>query len=145
VFAGATLAGTACWTETKTARTTPIEQTHVDTKPTTPPPGTIRGVVRNADNGQPLAGLSVMILLRDGNTIYATSNAKGEYEFTKLPPGEYTVEYASGDPRQRPQGVRVTIPETTGVYADVNVLLARPDPGPCCKPYGAPPARRRFV
>jgi hypothetical protein len=145
IFAGATLAGSACWTDAKTASTTPIEHKQVDGKPSTPGPGTIRGVLRSADNGQPLPGLSVTITLADGNTIYATSNDKGEYEFTKLPPGEYVVEYPSENPRQPPQGIRVTLPEGAGVYADIKVLLPQPDRGPCCKPYGAPPARRRIV
>jgi hypothetical protein len=145
IFAGATLAGTACWTEAKTASTTPIEHKQLDGKPATPPPGTIRGLLLNAETGQPLAGLSLVIFLRDGNPVYATSNDKGEYEFAKLPPGEYTVEYPSDDDREPPQGIKVRLGESAGAYADVKVLLPQPDRGPCCKPYGAPPARRRIV
>jgi hypothetical protein len=144
VFAGATLASTACWTDAKTP-TTPIDHKQSDAKPTTPPPGTIRGVIRNAETGEALAGMSLMIRLSDDNTIYATSNDKGEYEFNKLPPGKYLVEYELGNPRERPHGVSVTLGEDTGVTANVTVLFPAPDRGPCCKPYGAPPARRRVV
>jgi hypothetical protein len=145
VFAGATLAGTACWTDANTPRTTPIEHKTVDAKPTPPPPGTIRGVIRNAGTGEPLPGMSLMIALRDGNTVYATSNQQGQYEFTNLPPGEYLVEYELGNPRERPHGIKVTLGGDAGTLADVRVVLPAPDRGPCCKPYGAPPARRRLV
>jgi hypothetical protein len=145
IFAGATIVGTACWTDAKTGPTTPVEDKKpVETKLTTPPPGTIRGVIRNGDNGAPLPGVSVM--LRIGGTDYfATSNQQGVYEFTNLPPGTYDVEWASGDPRERPQAVRVTLGGDAGALADLKVFFPPPDTGPCCKPYGAPPARRRIV
>jgi hypothetical protein len=144
VFAGATIAGTACWTDAKTPTTTPIEHKQVDGTPATPPPGTIRGVIRSSETGEPLPGLSLTIRINDSEPIYATSNQAGEYEFTKLPPGEYTIEYERGD-RQPPQGIKVKLGADAGTLADVRVLLPQPDRGPCCKPYGAPPARRRVV
>jgi hypothetical protein len=143
VFAGATLAG--CWTDAKPAQTTPVEHKTVDTKPMTPPPGTIRGVIRNQDTGAPLPGLSLTIYVTDATPIYATSNAAGEYEFKNLPPGVYTIEYHGDNDRSPPQGIRVKLGADAGALADVHVLLPAPDRGPCCKPYGAPPARRRIV
>lgn len=148
VFAGATIVGTmtaGCWTGAN-KQTTPIEERRVETPPLmAPPPGTIRGVVRNGANGEPLAGQSLTIQLPDGNQLYATSNPQGVYEFSKLPPGPYTIEYRSGHPRQGPQSVEVTLGAETGALADVTVFFPAPDRGPCCKPYGAPPARRRIV
>ncbi len=146
VFAGATaLAGTACWTDAKTPRTTPIEDKKpVETKLAAPPPGTIRGVIRNGANGAPLPGVSVTIEM-DGGPRYATSNQQGIYEFTGLPPGSYEVEWHSGNPRESPQLTEVTLGQDAGAIADINVYFPEPDTGPCCKPYGAPPARRRIV
>jgi hypothetical protein len=140
VFAGATLAG--CWTDAKPAQTTTLEHKQVDAQPSR---GTIRGVIRNQETGAPLPGLSLTIYVTDATPIYATSNAAGEYEFKNLPPGEYTIEYQGDDDRSPPQGIRVKLGDDVGALADVHVLLPAPDRGPCCKPYGAPPARRRIV
>ncbi|HEX5061199.1 MAG TPA: carboxypeptidase-like regulatory domain-containing protein [Kofleriaceae bacterium] len=144
VFAGATLAG-ACWTGSTTPRETPIEHKQVESKPSVPPPGTIRGVVHNADGGAPLPGVTVTVQKPDGSPVYATTNAKGEYEFKNLPPGQYAVMFQSGNPNETPQGTPVTLESDAGATADVFIDLTIPDRAPCCKPYGAPPARRRIV
>ena len=140
MFAGATLAG--CWTDAKPAQTTPIEHKTVDSQA---PRGTIRGVIRNQDTGAPLPGLSLTIYVTDEKPIYATSNAAGEYEFKNLPPGQYAVMFQSGNPNETPQGTPVKLEDDAGATADVFIDLTVPDRVPCCKPYGAPPARRRIV
>ncbi|HEY5952293.1 MAG TPA: carboxypeptidase-like regulatory domain-containing protein [Kofleriaceae bacterium] len=143
MFAGATLAS-GCWTDAKTPATT-IDHKQIDTTPAVIPAGTIRGRVVNTATGEPLRGVSVEIRLPSGDIVYATSNQQGEFEFKNLAPGKYTVEYLSGDPREPPQGRSVTLAEGTGSYVDVPIAFPEPDRGPCCKPYGAPPARRRIV
>lgn len=74
------------------------------------------------------------------------TDANGHYRFADLPPGNYTIEMPwNGNPRAERSArfVQVTAART----ARVDLTLSSPpvDRGPCCKPYGAPPARRRVV
>ena len=77
---------------------------------------------------------------------YTRTDANGEFVFRDLPPGTYGIVFQEPD---RPNSnmnmteVAVTagaITEARGMYEPIPV-----DTGPCCKPYGAPPARRRIV
>jgi hypothetical protein len=70
----------------------------------------------------------------------------GGFKFENLPPGRYTVELpGNGNPRRPPprQTVEVTANGVAHVLLEYEPYV--PDNGPCCKPYGAPPARRRVV
>jgi protocatechuate 3,4-dioxygenase beta subunit len=144
VFAGATLATTGCWTSAPPPRTTPVE--HVEAVHAEPrlPAGTIRGLVHDG-SGTPLSGYNVYLKWPSGETRATTSNANGEYVFGGLPPGAYTVEYRTGDPRQPPASISIELSADTGVRHDLEInFVPYPDTA-CCKPYGAPPARRRIV
>jgi hypothetical protein len=149
VFAGATLAGTACWTDAPAPRTTPIEHRHDNAwaaKHDDLAPGTIRGVIRDANNGHPLPGFPVELRSADGRiSQQAMSDQYGAYVFTGLTPGAYVVEHQSGNPRQAPMRVEVSLSVDAGQRVDIPVYMQPIDKGACCKPYGAPPARRRIV
>lgn len=86
-------------------------------------------------------------LVRDAKT-----DTSGNFEIHDLQAGTYTLvlQPPSDNPRNSgppPTQAQVTVRD--GATEHVNVLLdpyTRPvDRGPCCKPYGAPPARRRVV
>lgn len=142
MFAGATLVG--CWSGS-TKQTDTVEHKQVEVKPGPVPPGTIRGVLKNGANGQPLAGYQVTLQAENGASQEGTTDQRGEYEFTGLEPGNYMIRYPATQPRQRPSEVAVTLHPEQGERADLSIYFPAPDRGPCCKPYGAPPARRRIV
>lgn len=146
VFAGATLAGTACWTDKPAPRTTPIEHSRrVDDKTSALAPGTIHGVIRDARTGQPLPGFPVMLRSGGAVTQSTTSNQYGEFVFTGLTPGDYVLEHQPNNPHQGPSQIDVSLSVDAGQQVDLPVYQPEPDRGACCKPYGAPPARRRLV
>jgi hypothetical protein len=145
IFAGATL--TACWSGSKKQN----EHEQVDTTTTTRPAsgpvavGTIRGIVRDSRTNQPIARFGVTLTREDGATQRAATDNNGEYVFTGLEPANYTVGYPPTHPRERPNERPITLQPEQGERADITVYFPEPDRGPCCKPYGAPPARRRLV
>jgi hypothetical protein len=149
VFAGATLAGTACWTDAPAPRTTPVDTRHHDdwaAKHDDLAPGTIRGTLRNGASGQPLPGYPVTVRSRDGQTVQdAVTDQYGAFVFTGLMPGEYTVMHQPNNPHHSVSQIQVTLSVDAGQRVDLPVYVPPPDRGPCCKPYGAPPARRRIV
>jgi hypothetical protein len=145
IFAGATL--TACWSGS--TKSNPIEHKQVDkpveTAPGAPAPGSIRGIVRDSRTNQPLPNFRITLVQESGATQDAVSDRNGEYVFTGLEPANYTVTYQSNHPRQPAVERPVTLQPEQGERADITVYFPEPDRGPCCKPYGAPPARRRLV
>ena len=104
----------------------------------------IRGVATRSD-GRPAAGLTVQVQREDGDMKHATTNARGEFEVTGLEPGNYIVSFEPWHPRQGPTSTPVTLHPEAGQEVSLLVPIPEPDRGPCCKPYGAPPARRRIV
>lgn len=130
-------------------RTTPIEdnaqQRATDPAPPAVAPRTIRGFVRDVDTGEPLPGVLVSLHAGDGDYRESWTDDRGEYVFVDLEPGTYTVAYVPRHPRDSGTEVQVTLAEGAGQRADLEIEAPRPDLGPCCKPYGAPPARRRVV
>jgi len=144
IFAGATVAS-ACWTSSSSGpRDTTVEHKTVEPKAGPIPPGTIRGVVRDG-NGAYMPNFPVTLQSESGTSLHATSDQHGEFEFRGVEPGNYTVYYQPNNPRQSPAMTAVTLHPEQGERADLVVYPAPPDRGPCCKPYGAPPARRRIV
>ena len=144
IFAGATVAS-ACWTSSSAKDThDTIEHKQVVTQPGPVPPGTIRGVVRDG-NGASIPNYEVALQAESGAIVQGTTDANGEFEFRGLEPGNYTVMGQKNHPRQGAPMAPVTLHPEQGERVD---LVAYPEPvdqGPCCKPYGAPPARRRIV
>lgn len=147
VFAGAALAG-ACWTSSAPRTTTVEDKTHERVEEPTPKPvapGTIRGVLRDLTTRAVLANTPVTLHTDDGMQRRSVTDDRGEYVFTDLPPGTYIIAYDPMHPRQSPTLIQVTLADGVGQRADLEVYVPSSDPGPCCKPYGAPPARRRVV
>jgi hypothetical protein len=86
----------------------------------------------------------------EGNTttLSATTDADGKFVFANLAPGSYQVRLVDG----KGNAYQGLMPQTVAVTAGqaVQVVMQVPRPyvpvrEPCCKPYGAPPARRRVV
>ncbi len=96
-------------------------------------------------DGRPMVGHTLH--LSGGTTeISATTNARGEYAFGPVPSGEYTLlVYSDGHPRHSPDERHLTVVAGEAQRVDASISSPAPDTGPCCKPYGAPPARRRVV
>lgn len=151
IFASATTLG-ACHTNSSSTAT--MQQIRNDTKteptkvaPPAPGTGTIHGVIVD-QNGALIPNHSVG-LARSGSydaQRSVTTDARGEFVFADLPPGSYQVFYEIPDnPRQSPNLSFVEVKE--GEIAETKgAIYPEPvDTGPCCKPYGAPPARRRVV
>lgn len=129
---------------------------------TAPPPAvgkaSIRGFVTR--DGRPLAGVPVHAESQDGTRVDVTTGAKGEFSFVDLAPGQWSLSLDEDlyDPyrysRNPHQGYARVSPDVVDLVADQNLRRdigivtpppPEPDRGPCCKPYGAPPARRRVV
>jgi carboxypeptidase family protein len=144
IFAGATITS-GCWTSSSSsARDTTVQkQEQVAPNPGIPP-GTIRGVVRD-QNGAYVPNFPVVLEAENGTTINATTDAHGEFEFRGLEPGNYTVSYQPNNPRQTRATAAVTLQPEQGERAELTIYPPPIDRGPCCKPYGAPPARKRLV
>lgn len=92
----------------------------------------------------------------DGATKLETrTNGKGEFQFLNLAPGTYRLLPDPGYQNPRPQdgpvvqmAVAIQLVANANERTDLSVVSPQPyvrDTGPCCKPYGAPPARRRVV
>lgn len=163
VFAGATLAG-ACYTNPPAQQSPPPPPPPDDTRQVQqqdappppdgtfakPPAGTssIRGVVVDA-SGAPQMNVVVRLVGKVPEQT-ARTDANGNYAFANVEPGTYQL--AVPDPANGGQQVR-TVTVQAGAVVTTNVQLSPPDwrqnrgrdNGPCCKPYGAPPARRRVV
>lgn len=120
----------------------------------------IRGFVHR--DGQPLVNVRVKASGEQGEQgeHETTTGPHGEYMFVNIVPGEWTVTldadaYDAHRYSRRPQDTPMGQPhQTIAVSPDENRRfdltiysppLPEPDRGPCCKPYGAPPARRRIV
>ena len=124
----------------------PPNETYVEDRAYAKPPsgeetGTVRGIVRS-HTGHPTPGMRLQI-----EGVFKTSDANGAYEFTGLAPGRHQLIYESGHDRR--QGEQFTwIEIKPGMITNRDLALSPPEPpdtGPCCKPYGAPPARKRIV
>ena len=75
--------------------------------------GKISGVVKDADNGAPLAGVNVII---EGTTMGAATDVNGFYFVINIPPGTYTVKASMmGYEIQNKVGVKVVTDITTKV------------------------------
>jgi hypothetical protein len=99
----------------------------------------------------------------DQGELETTTGPHGEYTFEDIAPGNWTLELNADlyDPHRysrRPQDsvpaipIPATIVLSPGENRRYDLDIASPPPpvnepdhGPCCKPYGAPPARRRIV
>jgi hypothetical protein len=111
--------------------------------------GSIDGVVVELTSGQPIASTTVALQDQDGNSKQVQTDAKGHFIFNALAAGNYVLStnQPGGNPRVSPTRQAVTIAGPGTINVTLNVQTAPPnlDRGPCCKPYGAPPARRRVV
>lgn len=109
--------------------------------------GSIDGAVVDAYSNQPIANAAVWLQNVDGKQEQARTDANGHFKFDNLAPGNYVVSTpnAGGNPRQAPPRRAVTVTAHQSTQVTLNVTPYVPDRGPCCKPYGAPPARRRVV
>ncbi len=89
-----------------------------------PLPGTIRGQVTRADNGQPIQGARVVAVANNVERGSATTDASGNYSF-EVPGGEYQVTATA--PGFAPSTQTVTVPREGEVV--VNFQLAKLPPG----------------
>ena len=166
VFAGATLAGCANPPPAQHASPPPDEHQvqHVEQREPDPPPppgdggfakppvGTAKiiGVLTNP-TGVPIPNVRVMLHCT-GVSKEGATGADGTFEFRDLQAGDYHVSFQqqSNHPRhQPPRGPTTKVTVADGATEHVKVVttpyVVPVDRGPCCKPYGAPPARRRVV
>ena len=76
--------------------------------------GTVRGAVAtSAPDGQSYNIPSASLKLKRGKQVVETSaNDAGEYEFTKLSPGEYTLEATAGDFKANSKTITIRAGET---------------------------------
>ena len=116
-----------------------------------PPAGSggVRGRIVDA-NGRPAR---VVVHLK-GNAMNKTTRTdpNGDYVFHDVPDGAYAIEVPRNEGNQHPRhrqgpdrrGVKVAGQVVTADLQLRPVVVPVPD-NHCCKPYGAPPARRRVV
>jgi hypothetical protein len=152
----AIFAGAAACSQTpppQPSRPPPVE--HPFALPPAPADGraSLSGVVRL--DGYREAGIAIEAQREDGTTVETYTNAKGEFQFLDLAPGAYRIVPKPGYTNPRPQdgpvmqmAVEVQLAPNANERRDLSLvgpMPYTPDTGPCCKPYGAPPARRRVV
>jgi hypothetical protein len=152
VFAGAAACYTGPTTTTTTTTPPPDPNGSADTaaqdsfaKPPPPQSGraSLHGVLRI--DGHPSPGTSVHLLGDNGVQSTITTDAHGRFEFRDLPPSGYRMSVDMFYGRMGPPQEYVQLAADANVEQDFVVTSPPPDTGPCCKPYGAPPARRRVV
>ncbi len=81
--------------------------------------GAIQGVVSDAQSGDALAGVTIVVTSEGTTTQTALTDDKGAYKITELPPGEYLVTFYYLDHTiERP--VRVGVQKVTAVYQKVS-------------------------
>jgi len=104
----------------------------------------VRGTLRD-HRRLPVANLTLTLAGRVVKT-----DAQGNFKFDEVPAGQQMIELqVSNNPRETPEYRLVEV--VAGKVVRIVVALPPPPPppppdrGPCCKPYGAPPARRRVV
>ncbi len=152
VFAGAAACGGAA-NQTTPPRPAPVE--YPFTLPPAPAQGraSLSGVVR--EDGHRRASVDVVLHADTGEEKRVRTNDRGEFQFLDLPPGNYslvsdpgyTYSGRQGGPVMQPQEGVQLLPDANE-RRDLSIVAPPPyvpDTGPCCKPYGAPPARRRVV
>ncbi|HSN25515.1 MAG TPA: carboxypeptidase regulatory-like domain-containing protein [Kofleriaceae bacterium] len=152
--AGAAVAG--CWTgpvaEPATSNTMTTGDTGTNATTTNATGGSaavtgaIDGVVSDAQTGQPVAGARVSL---DGRQS-TTTDYNGHYKFAAVPPGTHQISVSTQGNRNHGGGAyaaATVVVHAALARADVQIDLPTPtfDPNSIPKPYGAPPARRRFV
>jgi len=141
-----------CWTgptaEPATSTTTPTDTSSTTTETTAQPSitGAIDGTVTDAQTGQPVAGASVRL----DNKLVTTTDYNGHYKFPGVAPGTHAIAVSTSGKRNHGGGAYATATvevRASRARADVQLALPVPtfDPNSIPKPYGAPPARRRFV
>ncbi|HUS30591.1 MAG TPA: carboxypeptidase-like regulatory domain-containing protein [Kofleriaceae bacterium] len=107
--------------------------------------GRIEGTVSARGPGLNIGGIRVFVHGQNLNQD-TTTDEGGRFRFEKLPPGTYTIELeGNGNPRSAPPRQVVTVIADGAATVTLVYSPYVPDRGPCCKPYGAPPARRRVV
>ncbi len=80
--------------------------------------GKIAGKVTDAENGQPLPGVNVII---EGTSMGAATNADGSYAILNVPPGNYNIRFSMvGYEKTIVTGVRVEIDLTSIVNAQLS-------------------------
>src|SRR2546430_14088042 len=73
--------------------------------------GTIRGTV-TSPAGQPIAGASVRLLSGTTQTAVTTTNATGQFTFTKVPQGSYTIQVEAAGFETKSQAATVVAAPT---------------------------------
>jgi outer membrane receptor for ferrienterochelin and colicins len=83
--------------------------------------GTISGLVRAADSGNPLTGAVVQAIGPDGGRVASSlTNQSGRYQLSNLPAGSYTVTVSmTGYEIRRVEGVQVAAGQTAVANADL--------------------------
>lgn len=140
---GAAVAG--CWTGRVADPSTSTTENDGRTAPSSG--GAVDGTVTDAQTGQPVAGAQVTL---DGKQV-ATTDVRGHYKLVGVASGTHQVTVTTTHGHRGQGGgayAAATVVVRTGLArADVQLDLGPPtfDPNSIPKPYGAPPARRRFV
>ena len=123
-----------------------------------PPPAQAKASVRGfiTSDGAPLTHISVRATHATGTELRTTTGAHGEYSFIDVDPGQWVlvVDYDPNSGMRRPTDYyeppqeKIVLEVGKNERRDIRLTTPPPPPtdtSPCCKPYGAPPARRRVV
>lgn len=124
------------------ADTTQFATPPPDDQPATAEVGVIEGAV--VFGRSPGVGLRVT-LHGTGIDRNTQTGPDGSFTFTDVPVGQYKVTLLPQHPSGSQQVRNVTVVAGMPVRVQYTIASPVPDRGPCCKPYGAPPARRRIV
>src|SRR6056297_556164 len=84
--------------------------------------GKVSGIVTDAENGNPLIGVNVML---SGTSFGAATDMEGYFTILNVPPGKYEVTASSiGYKTYRIKDIRVSVDHTTkiDIYMETSVL-----------------------
>jgi hypothetical protein len=87
--------------------------------------GTIEGTVVSAPDQRPLAGVTVFVELADGSMISATTDDKGAYSLTGVPPGTHKLTFSF---RKAEARTEVTVEAAGTVVVPVALPLSKTAP-----------------
>lgn len=84
--------------------------------------GAVGGIVKDANTGERLAGVTVVLQSAESKKQYTTiSNALGQFRIVALPPGVYSAFFIFADAKTKIPSIRVSVGRSSQLYPKINL------------------------